>query len=346
MNPTEEPRAVVKINSPADIVGSVPHLVGFTPAESLTVVCLRGERQRVGLTMRFDLPAAKYEPRLSTEVVTRAAHAGAAALIMVCHTEADDDAQGLPRRALVDAVVDTALARGMAVADALLVRGGRWWEYHCLDGDNPREGHPLPSPAEGAGGRFAVAAAVAGRVTLASRAELEATVRPPVALQALAARQAFERASESVVDEWAELGFGGVAKRTIELLRAALDEHLTGTLELADEAIARIVLGLEDRIARDAAATLQVDDCEAYAGLLSLLARRTPEGYAAQLCTVLGWVAYRNGNGALASVGLERALLNDPTCELALVLAENIKGQVEPRHLRAVSRDLADELSF
>jgi Domain of unknown function (DUF4192) len=35
---------VVKFSSPVDIVGAIPSMLGFHPAESLVVMCLRGPR--------------------------------------------------------------------------------------------------------------------------------------------------------------------------------------------------------------------------------------------------------------------------------------------------------------
>jgi len=47
---------VVKATGPADVLGILPFVLGFHPAESLVVVALDGPRSRIGLTIRVDLP--------------------------------------------------------------------------------------------------------------------------------------------------------------------------------------------------------------------------------------------------------------------------------------------------
>ena len=54
-------KTIVKISSPADILGVVPHRVGFHPAESIVVVCLHGPRRRDGLVMRLDLAPPEHD---------------------------------------------------------------------------------------------------------------------------------------------------------------------------------------------------------------------------------------------------------------------------------------------
>ena len=77
---------VVKFRSPVDIVGSIPSLLGFHPAESVVVMCLRGPRKRTGLTLRIDLVDAQHDKALAAEIVRRVAAEKASAAITVCYT--------------------------------------------------------------------------------------------------------------------------------------------------------------------------------------------------------------------------------------------------------------------
>ena len=47
---------VLTLCSPAEVLATVPYMLGFQPADSVVLISLRGPRQRVGLTLRADLP--------------------------------------------------------------------------------------------------------------------------------------------------------------------------------------------------------------------------------------------------------------------------------------------------
>jgi len=66
---TDLARPLIRLRSPSDIVEVVPYLVGFQPEDSLVVVSLRGERLRVGLTARVDLPPAESAETCAREFV-------------------------------------------------------------------------------------------------------------------------------------------------------------------------------------------------------------------------------------------------------------------------------------
>ena len=46
----------VQIDGPANLLATVPHLLGFNPENSLVVVALKGENDQVVVTMTLDLP--------------------------------------------------------------------------------------------------------------------------------------------------------------------------------------------------------------------------------------------------------------------------------------------------
>ncbi|WP_298806618.1 DUF4192 family protein [uncultured Pseudokineococcus sp.] len=57
------PPAVLRVSDPRELLALVPHQLGFTPRRSVVLVCLRGERRRVGLVVRADLPAVDERER-------------------------------------------------------------------------------------------------------------------------------------------------------------------------------------------------------------------------------------------------------------------------------------------
>ena len=121
------PPAVVTFSSPVDIVSAIPSMLGFHPVESLVVMCLRGPRHRTGLTMRIDLVDPEYDERFAAETAARVATDKAGAAIVVCYTDVPAEADRLPRAGLVDQVGGQLLRRGIELAEALLVREGRWF---------------------------------------------------------------------------------------------------------------------------------------------------------------------------------------------------------------------------
>jgi Domain of unknown function (DUF4192) len=58
----------------------------------------------------------------------------------------------------------------------------------------------------------------------------------------------------------------------------------------------------------------------------------------------LAWAAFASGDGALASVALERALTADPGHSLAGLLATALDSGVTPTQLHGISRELGSVL--
>jgi len=159
---------LVRLSTPGDIANAVPHLCGFVPTESLVAISLRGQRRRVGLTLRIDLPGVD----AAEEIASRLGHDGAAAAVVVVYTS--DGSSVFPRSGLVAALSDALERRGIVVLEALLVRSGRWSSYTC---SSPRCCPVAGTPLGQAPGVLAALSAYDGRAVLRDRGELVA--RPP-----------------------------------------------------------------------------------------------------------------------------------------------------------------------
>jgi Domain of unknown function (DUF4192) len=344
MNAPARP-VVLKFGSPVDIVGAIPSLLGFHPAESVVVMCLCGPRRRTGLTMRFDLVDPRLDKAFATEIVRRVAAERADAAIMVCYTEATNGPDRLPRTGLVDEIGVLLLRRGIEVAEALLVRAARWFSYLCSQPCCPPEGIPIPTVAEGVVAQLEAERVFSGRAMLGSREDVETSVRGPVALRRIALEQVYDRVGEAVVAEITGDGAGAFRRRTVAVARSAFDRYIDGNGDLDDAEAARIVLGLRDKIARDELTTWTLDGrIDELIGFLTQLAQRALDEDAAPICTVLASAVYQHGGGALASVALERALRSDPGYEMARLLETMLLGQLPPARLRAVIKDTRSEV--
>lgn len=336
----DQTQRVVRLRGPADVLGVLPYRLGFHPTESLVLVCLEGPRRRDRLVMRVDLAHPATDADLAADLAGRAARVGAAAVLAVVYTAQGDDDEGLVRSGLVDALRDELAEHGLDLPEALLVRAGRWWSYLCHDlGCCPPEGVPLPPVPTAAATRFAAETVAQGEVVLADREELRRTVEPSHDDGARAGREQAVLAAEEVLAVATSTG-GRPAARELTLARLAAVRRRweRGDGRVAADDAALVVLGLRDKPTRDAAMTAVLDDgTEALLGLLAELARWADDLEAAPVCTVLAWVAYTSGHGALASIAVERALRCEPDYAMALLLRDGMDRMVPPAALREVS---------
>jgi Domain of unknown function (DUF4192) len=66
-----QPDLVVRAGSPAALLTLVPHLLGFVPEASLVVIGVAPPRDRIRVTLRYDLPEPP-EPDLVADIVAHA----------------------------------------------------------------------------------------------------------------------------------------------------------------------------------------------------------------------------------------------------------------------------------
>lgn len=342
---TTNDQTVIKLSSPSDIVTALPVLIGFHPSESFAVMCLRGPRRRIGLTMRLDLPDPRHDDAVAADLAHRAERDGADTVVAVCYTESPDVDGDLPRRDLMGALTGALKPRGIGWLELLLVRDGRWYSYVCTDECCPPEGTPITGEPSSEMLALEARAALEGHAVLDSREELEATIRGPVAVRQAALKALYERIGGSFSEELAAQGADRVLKRTLGLARAAYDRFRSGDHALPDDDAVRILVGLEDKLARDELLTWGLDGHpEELIVFLSALARCAPDENAAPICSALACVAYQVGDGALTNIAVERALRNEPDYELARLIDKALQAHIEPVEIRAMAKRTRDRL--
>ncbi|KUM37595.1 DUF4192 family protein [Arthrobacter sp. EPSL27] len=128
----------LKITGPEDILGFIPHSLGYWPAGSLVAMTMQGTR--LGATLRVDLP--------DPAAATRSGPAGPAAFArsVASYLAADHEADGSLLAFFTEAGTDNApwarhlaeLERaldhaGMPVRDAWLVGSDHWRNAYCTD---------------------------------------------------------------------------------------------------------------------------------------------------------------------------------------------------------------------
>ena len=329
-------KPVARLTSPAQFVASLPEQLGYVPTESLVALCLHEPRGRIGLIMRFDLPTEQHETAFVHEVVARARHAGATRMALAVYT---DEPADLPRQRLVELITD--LLEDLPVTEAVLIRQGRFWSYSRCDKQSccPVEGTPVGlADASSSIQLLRAERVLEGRTVLPSRAAIEALVAPPVFLAADAAAQRWLAADEALAEAVAQRGLDATRTQLYQTWRAVLSRWRRPPAVTTDEEVATLTASLDDVTVRDEVARMSGRPGAPLLGLLEDLCRRTPPPYDAPVCTLLAWVSYVQGGGALTTIALERALATDPGYRLALLLDDAMRGQVPPAVLRKAMR--------
>lgn len=320
----------------AEVVAAIPHQLGFTPTESLVVLCCHEPRGQVGLSMRIDLPQERQEPALVDSIVQRVRHESATRVVLAVHTEQEGR---LPRQNLVD---DLRLQlEDLVLTEALLVRRDRFWSYVCSEPRCcPAEGRSVTEAVRSAPVQLLAAEnALAGRSVLPTRAALAASVSGPVLLAAEAARQRCERALDALGGE-----LSGRPEAALRDWRVAVDRWRRPPGEVGDGEAARLAMTLHSKAVRDEVATWVAEDQEALLALVTELCRRTPAPYDAPVATLLGWLSYACGGGALVVIALERALATDPDYAMAQLLLDLANAQVRSAVVRGLLAEEARRL--
>lgn len=325
--------STLRLRSVADIVAIIPYLVGFQPVHSLVVACLGGERGRVGLTLRADLPDPEWAEECARWLVDKLQR-NSAERVVVAFYPRDGGIAAPEIRPLHDALTERLDHAGIGVKEAVVVADGRWWSLTC---SSPRccppEGTPLAGSAEPS--LVDVAMAVEGRRVLPSRAALEATVAPVTGLRAEAMRYALDDAEPRFLDRVCAGRREEVARETLEVLGGLVDGRAERADAIGVDTAARILVGLEDVEVRDQVLCWYGGSRRdgTYA-VLRDLAPLALEPFHTVVLTLLGWFAYLHGDGALASMAVERVLAGDPDYSLARILDDALLAGIPPEQFR------------
>jgi hypothetical protein len=316
----------VKVSDPAALLSAVPHLVGFNPASSLVVIGVAGPRNQVIVTLRYDMPA---EQDVIHGVVAEVGHA----MTVLAGQEITTLAAVIYGTAEAGAPVATALlaaaeTAGIRVIDVLRVTDGRYWSYVCQDAECCS---PLGTPVE------AVAMPELDALPVVADRQAKAQMVAPVTDQeAVRMRQATDRAWKAFTEAAFNTDRKQVVAGWLDASQAAIASYRNGvTSPLPDDYAAALILSMMDlRVRDDAWARMDPEYRQAHQQLWTDLTRRAPTQYVAPVASLLAYVAWQEGDGALANVALDRALAADPEYMMALLLRDIISAGVPPNMAR------------
>jgi hypothetical protein len=130
------------IRTPADVLSFVGHTLGFWPQESL--VCITMSENRIGATLRVDLPKRDTEISYAQTVAGYLAHdTNASSVLFAVYTSlAEQAGEVRPHAATIAALTGALAERGMSIRDGLLVGDDTVCQY-----DGGANGPSLPLAA-------------------------------------------------------------------------------------------------------------------------------------------------------------------------------------------------------
>ncbi|SCD95456.1 protein of unknown function [Streptomyces sp. DvalAA-14] len=341
--------------------------MGFHPTESVVMVALHGERGRFGGRLRLGLPQDEREwpevaEQLADCLVKNSTRRGArpdAIVLFFCQDPREGERPCAVMERLRPLAQRLRVACGeldVPVVEALCVSAGRWWSYCGPEAaGGPSEGEELPPAGSTA---MAATAAYVGLPAPGSLRDLEVRLKPAerhrrqeIALDIASAELLPRMLDPEGGEDQEEL----VRKRTLTLARAALERFRAAPpisdpesgdrrddKLLGEDEAAAIILGLQDREARDRAAEwMEPAQADAALRLWRALARRCAGPYgdhAAAPLTLAGWVAWSSGDDAEARVALGMALDREPHYTFARLLHHSVNEGLDPELLRRCLR--------
>ncbi|MBV9024847.1 MAG: DUF4192 domain-containing protein [Streptomycetaceae bacterium] len=360
--PSEETQ--VTLRGPADLADALPYLMGFHPDDSIVMIALHGARGRFGGRLRLGIPATTDEwPDVAAQLADcliqssgrRGRPDGIAVYLCQDPLGNETPVQAMERlRPLAQHLRTACGSLDVPVVEALCISAGRWWSYCCPDTDCcPPEGGLLTREGTSV---MAAAAAYAGIQVRGSLREMEARFAPFEVPRASRQEEALDVACAKLLprllatDECDVLREEtiGLAASVMERFRAApatgegpADDARDDELITDDEAAA-LILGLQDRGARDRVAEwMEESDAAAAVRLWRALARRCVGAYtdhAAPPLTLAGWVSWSLGDEPTARVAFNRALDADPDYTFAKLLHQACNHGLDPEPLRRCLR--------
>lgn len=303
------------LDSLSELVRSISGVLGFTPVESVVLIELRGGE--LGCVLRMDLDSAVLADGPGRLADLVGGHDVDGVLAVVVSTDVDSRDRF---RAMVSEVGAAMRAYDRKLFGAVLVdrieAGGRWT---CMD--NCGATGVLGDPSSSV---LAAAAVAEGRRLYGSRAEMAATVAVDGARAASVARLLGPAALVDCVEVAVRAAVGAMRR-------------MAGGEVLTDGELVSVGASLADVRVRDALFNIgNADEAAAAESLWTVLARVLPVPFRSEALTLLAFSAFLRGDGPLAGVALEAALVDSPHHRMAGLLDVALQSGLSPDRLRGL----------
>jgi hypothetical protein len=332
-------RARVRLSTPADILSSIPYLIGYHPGESVVVIGMR--QRQVTFAARDELspdglPPSGERVRTLVDVVTRQRCDG---VLIVGF--GDEHRVGPAVWALGSALEQA----NVEIREALRADDGRYWSYLC---NNPSCCSPDGTAYDPLTSEVAATWTLAGRAAMRDRAEYESQLHPVAGPEREAIRTATAAASARLLDLVADAldeqhAHAILVAAGTRAVADALDGQLRGSPPTTDE-IAWLSVLLMDVAVRDVAWFLIIGagrEPEAHRALWQHVLCRAEPDVLAPPATLFALAAWRCGDAGIARLAVEQALDVDPDYRLAGMLHQAIVGGLSPSVMDELGSPLA-----
>lgn len=345
--PRSEPE-ILSIHGSQSVAAAVPLFLGFHPRESVVMLCLTGTVKRLGASLRLGLPVGTSAEGAIARHLVQQATRHATGVVLLCFTDDPNTTlrgrPAYPRTSLIRRCLAELKDHGIPVMDAILVRDDLVWSYLV---DDPRApGRPVTSARDRDLNRLQSSQAAAGRAVLSSRADLVASIAGPVGIAAARASEQIRIAGTRFI----AAAVGLDHQQTVALGCSIADQRLTAcwTAHLAGAGttpslLADLVAVMTHVSIRDVVISWGIQRiADEPLPMVMEIARWTPDDDAGPICLALAIIAYREGDGALANVALDRVLKVEPKNRLAGILVATFSSGVHPSELDRLVLDWSD----
>ncbi len=345
--------STITLTDPGEVLAAVPHMVGFHPTDSIVFIVVDRQAQRLGMTLRVDLPSLDRVNEFVEHVVHGPMgnqRADAVIMTVVGGSSGDSATEGAPDGVgsgeaasppdstppcseLIERLRDEFSDMGSPVLHAVWtprIRAESPWRCYG-DGRTGKVPDPDASP-------LAAAMAVAGVVTFESREDLAALLTPE-GEESIARRSARLDAMYEDIEQ--EGGCAESPEAGVRTVLAAIRRTAAGAA-LTEEDLLRVLIALSDTRVRDLAlGTCRTSLATAAEQLWITLVRRAPAPEVADVAALLAFSAYVRGDGALAGIALERVEESRPEHSLGTLLRKALGAGLPPSDLEVAIVDAA-----
>ncbi|MFM8349893.1 MAG: DUF4192 domain-containing protein [Actinomycetales bacterium] len=361
------PQQPISLANPDAVAVAIPYLLGFRPEHS--VVLLWIEDGRLALTQRVDLPSGELSADQQADFVDALLNSGwdtNAHSVIACVISATS--QGIapttePERAgstelrWTDLVVGLGKCledRGVQILDALLIdqrsqESTRWWSYLCAAGCCPPQGREVPESV-----RVGIAAAftLEGFAVANSRTDIVQSLQADPSLVVQLAKRLRRRSIpvEATARERWRTAQLTKTRQILGLTEPGSPAHPAAPADprrptLSVRQLGEVLHSLGDVRVRDCVlwSLSRADDLRAVVPPLMQSLCAAPDDWVPPVSCCVAVATWLSGDGARASMAVERALTVEPTYSLARLLDLALRSGMPPTRWAAMMAGLSEQ---